>query len=336
MPRTDQALLLFRQIARPISFFVIGIFACVATVEGEEFHLLSSWSPAYVGHAEIAGRFVSQLNRSSGGEIKVRITGPEAIPPFEQLQPAAAGLVDFLFTHGAYHIGESGIGMALNAIEADPLVLRTSGIWQAVDEHYRSLGLKLLALPTSARGYHMLLKDEISADCDLSGRKIRGSPAYLRLIRSLGATPVVLPAGEVYAALEKHVVDGAAWPAAGSLPFRWYEVTAHYLRPTFGATTHQLFINLRRFERLAPGQQQLLLGQGEILERDVYKRFAELVVIEEQAFKKFGLTSTTLCGEPLAQLAQYWSDGTWSMAIAKSGVAAERLYKLAGAAGLTK
>jgi TRAP-type C4-dicarboxylate transport system substrate-binding protein len=147
---------------------------------------------------------------------------------------------------------------------------------------------------------------------------------------------VVLPAGEVYAALEKHVVDGAAWPAAGSLPFRWYEVTAHYLRPTFGATTHQLFINLRRFERLAPGQQQLLLGQGEILERDVYKRFAELVVIEEQAFKKFGLTSTTLCGEPLAQLAQYWSDGTWSMAIAKSGVTAERLYKLAGAAGLTK
>lgn len=317
-------------------YYLLGIFVYVAPADAEEFHLLSSWSPAYVGHAEIAGRFVNQLKRSSNGEITVRITGPEAIPPFEQLQPAAAGLVDILFTHGAYHIGESGIGMALNAIEGDPQALRTSGIWQAVDEHYRTLGLKLLALPSSARGYHMLLKDEIGVDCDLTGRKIRGSPAYLGLIQSLGATPVVLPAGEVYAALEKHVVDGAAWPAAGSLPFRWYEVTAHYLRPTFGATTHQLFINLQRFENLGSAQQQLLLREGEILERDVQKRFHELVTIEEEAFKKFGLTPTRLCGDPLAQLARYWSDGSWSMALTKSRVMAERLYKLAVAAGLTK
>ncbi len=319
-----------------LHYCVVGLLVLVVNVGAEEFQLLSSWSPAYVGHAEIAGRFADQLTRSSNGDITVRITGPGAIPPFEQLQPAAAGLVDFLFTHGAYHIGESGIGMALNAIDGDPKALRASGIWQAVDEHYRTLGLKLLALPSSARGYHMLLKDEIGTDCDLSGRKIRGSPAYLGLIQSLGATPVVLPAGEVYAALEKHVVDGAAWPAAGSLPFRWYEVTAHYLRPTFGATTHQLFINLQRFDGLSVAVRQLLLSEGEVLERDVQRRFYELVTIEEEAFKKFGLTATRLCGEPLAQLPRYWSDGSWSMAIAKTPVMAKRLYELAVAAGMTK
>jgi len=313
-----------------------GVITGVSVVGAEEFHLLSSWSPAYVGRAEIAERFVDQLKQKSEGEITVRITGPEAIPPFEQLQPVAAGLVDILFTHGAYHLGESGIGMALNAIEGDPQSLRSSGVWHAVDTHYRAHGLKLLALPSSPRGYHMLLKDEIGSSCDLSGRKIRGSPAYLRLIRSLGAVPVVLPAGEIYAALEKQVVDGAAWPAAGSLPFRWYEVTAYYMRPTFGATTHQIFINLRRFERLDPNQQRIFLEEGEMLEREVHKRFDALVTIEEQAFEKFGLRTTRLCGEPLAQLARYWSDGNWAMAIEKSGAAAEHLYKLAQAAGLTK
>lgn len=315
---------------------VLGCFFAAASVDAEEFYLLSSWSPAYVGHAEIAGRFVDQLKRSSNSRITVRVIGPEAIPPFEQLQPTSAGLVDILFTHGAYHIGESGIGMALNAIESDPQALRKSGIWQAVDEHYRGLGLKLLALPSSARGYHMLLKDKIGVDCDLTGRKIRGSPAYLGLIQSLGGTPVVLPAGEVYAALEKHVVDGAAWPAAGSLPFRWYEVTAHYLRPTFGATTHQLFINRQRFEDLSSALQELLLREGEILERDVQKRFYDLVTMEEDAFKKFGLKSTRLCGEPLTHLARYWSHGSWSMAMAKSPLMAKRLYKLAVAAGMTE
>jgi TRAP-type mannitol/chloroaromatic compound transport system substrate-binding protein len=305
-------------------------------VGADEFRLLSSWSQAYVGHAEIAGRFVKHVMHQSDGGITVRITGPEAIPPFEQLEPAVAGLFDILFTHGAYHLGESGVATALNAIEADPQTLRASGIWKAVDDHYQTLGLKLLALPSSARGYHMLLKDQIGANCDLAGRKIRSSPVYLRLIRSLGATPVVLPAGEVYSALEKQVVDGTAWPAAGSLPFRWYEVTAHYLRPTFGATTHLLLMNRRRFESLDPSRQRLLLAAGEILEREVRERFDQLVTIEEQAFKDFGLTATSPCGEPLARLEQYWSDGIWAMAIEKSGIEAESLYKLAKDAGLTK
>ena len=305
-------------------------------VGADEFRLLSSWSQAYVGHAEIAGRFVKHVMHQSDGGITVRITGPEAIPPFEQLEPAVAGLFDILFTHGAYHLGESGVATALNAIEADPQTLRVSGIWKAVDDHYQTLGLKLLALPSSARGYHMLLKDQIGANCDLAGRKIRSSPVYLRLIRSLGATPVVLPAGEVYSALEKQVVDGTAWPAAGSLPFRWYEVTAHYLRPTFGATTHLLLMNRRRFESLVPSRQRLLLAAGEILEHEVRERFDKLVAFEEQSFKNFGLTATSLCGESLVRLEQYWSDGIWAMAIEKSGIEAKNLYKLANDAGLTK
>ncbi len=108
-------------------------------VGADEFRLLSSWSQAYVGYAEIAGRFVNHVMHQSDGAITVRITGPEAIPPFEQLEPAAAGLFDILFTHGAYHLGESGVATALNAIEADPQTLRASGIWKAVDDHYQTL-----------------------------------------------------------------------------------------------------------------------------------------------------------------------------------------------------
>ena len=63
--------------------------------EAEEFRLLASWSPAYVGHAEIAKRFVSQLERREDVDITFPIIGPEAIPPFEQLQPAAAGTMRF-------------------------------------------------------------------------------------------------------------------------------------------------------------------------------------------------------------------------------------------------
>jgi TRAP-type C4-dicarboxylate transport system substrate-binding protein len=193
-----------------------------------------------------------------------------------------------------------------------------------------------LALPTSARGYQILLRDGIDADCDLHGRKIRGTPVYQGLIRSLGAAPVVLPAGEIYAALEKHVIDGAAWPAAGSLPFRWYEVTNYFLRPTFGTTTHLLLMNLQRFDALEPARQQLLLAEGEKLETDVYERFDALVTIEEEAFREFGLHPTPPCRGPLARVAQSWADGVWSLAIMKNGPAAIELREIADLAGLTE
>ena len=162
----------------------------------------------------MAGRFIEQVTSETAGEIVINVIGPGAIPPFEQLEPVSAGLVDLLFTHGAYHLGETGIGMALDAIYAEPAELRNSGLWQKVATHYEAFGLKLLSLPTSPRGYHILLRDPISSACDIRGRKVRGSPVYHGLLRALGAVPVVLPAGEIYAALEKKVIDGAGWPAA--------------------------------------------------------------------------------------------------------------------------
>ena len=311
---------------------VAGVYPLATAAE--ELHLLSSWSPAYVGRPEIVGHYVDLLQRHAEGEMAVRVAGPETIPPFEQLEPVAAGLFDILFTHGAYHVGETGVGVALGAVKAGPELRRTSGLWAMIDMHYRAHGLKLLSLPTSARGYHLLLKDALGASCDLVGRKIRGSPVYHGLIRSLGATPVVLPAGEIYSALEKQVIDGAAWPAAGSLPFRWYEVTRYYSRPTFGATTHLLLINLERFQAMGAVQQGLLLKAGELLERDVHTRFDELVAIEESAFNEHGLQQTHFCDQSLTQLEKSWADGAWALGIEKSGDSVRRLQALARETGL--
>ena len=301
-----------------------------------EFHLLSSWSPAYIGRPEIAGRYIENLERRVDIEISIRTSGPEAIPPFEQLEPTAVGLVDMLFTHGAYHVGETGIGVALGAVRPGPRLRRSSGLWSLIDAHYRALGLKVLSLPTSSRGYHVLLNKPVSKRCDLQGRKIRGSPVYHGLIRSLNATPVVLPAGEIYAALEKGVIDGAAWPAAGSLPFRWFEVSKYFLRPTFGATTHLLLMNLERFESLADDLQNALLAEGERLELDVHKRFDELVTIETNEFTNHGLVATQLCGEQLQQLETSWANGAWRLGIKKSDADARQLRDLARAVGLAQ
>ena len=90
---------------------------------------------------------------------------------------------------------------------------------------------------------------------DLSGRKIRGTPSYNNVVSMLGGSSVVLPPGEVYSSLEKGMVDGAAWPAAGVLGMRWYEVAKYMLRPGFGLSTYLFLMNLDTWNKLSDAER---------------------------------------------------------------------------------
>jgi TRAP-type mannitol/chloroaromatic compound transport system substrate-binding protein len=191
------------------------------------------------------------------------MSGPETVPPFEQLQPVATGVFQMLFTHAIYHYGTTGLAVGLDAVRGDLEARRKSGMVEAIDKHYQKLGLKLVAVPISAtKGYHMVLRAPVGASGDLQGRKIRGTPSYHTVIGMLGASPVVLPGGEVYSALEKGVVDGAAWPASGVLGMRWYEVAKYMLRPSFGLAHYLFLMNLNAWNRLTDAERNILLAEG--------------------------------------------------------------------------
>ena len=53
--------------------------------------------------------------------------------------------------------------------------------------------------------YNIFVKQPIGPSGDLQGRKIRSSATYHSVLKLLGASPVGMPAGEVYSALEKGV-----------------------------------------------------------------------------------------------------------------------------------
>ena len=83
----------------------------------ETLRLLSSWAendrPSYVNGLI----FQKHVKEVSAGKLTIAINGPEAVPPFEQLQPVSAGVFDILYTHGAYHVGSRGLALAADAIE---------------------------------------------------------------------------------------------------------------------------------------------------------------------------------------------------------------------------
>ena len=308
------------------------------TVRAETLKLLGSWSendkPAYANGL----LFKNNVEAISGGKTKVEISGPEVVPPFQQLQPVSAGVFDILYTHGAYHAGSKGLALAADAINPDVKKRRDAGVWRYIDEFYQKTHkLKLVSLATQGtHGYHCYLKQPLSPQGDWKGRKIRGVVSYHGVIRALGGEPVVLPVGEIYAALEKGVVDGACMPAAGMLANKQYEVAKYRMEPTFGSVNTIIAYNLLKWNRLAPEQQKMLLEAGAKTELEAQKTGDDILEQERLELAKLGVEVTKLPPQKGTIIREVWDKSQWELAEKCCGNAATELHEIARQTGLTK
>ena len=145
------------------SALAAGVMMTATSVSAANLKVLASWNkniwPTYV----VLDTFVKNVAKVGGDKVNLRISGPEVVPPFEQLQPVKSGVFDILFTHGVYHVGSKGLAAIADAMTADPVGKRSSGVWDSLDKFYQKThSLKLLAIsPSSTAGYHIFLKDPI-------------------------------------------------------------------------------------------------------------------------------------------------------------------------------
>jgi TRAP-type mannitol/chloroaromatic compound transport system substrate-binding protein len=321
---------------RLFGLVIATALAAMSGAQAADIRMLSSWDKTNPAVGTLADAFIKGVETGTKGSIKFIVNGPETVPPFEQLQPAASGAFQMLFTHGVYHYGTSGLAVTMDAVRGDVEARRKSGMIEALDKHYNKLGLKVVAVAISAtKGYHMVLRAPVGATGDLQGRKVRGTASYHSVINMLGATPVVLPASEVYSSLDKGVVDGAAWPAAGVLGMRWYEVAKYLLRPGFGLSHYMFLMNLDAWNRLSDAERNIFLAEGRKVEDIWFKEFDRMVDEEQAALLQRGMQITELGAAQKEKLQATWAQGQWDLAEKKSGQDAKDLRELLRRQNLT-
>lgn len=300
--------------------------------------LLSSWNknnwPTYAP----IDHFQKVVNANPNPKIEITIFGEEVVPPFEQLQPAKSGVFDMLYTHGIYHAGSKGIALVVDAIGHDVDKRRDSGVWKFVDEYYqRHNNLKMVAMiSASNHGYHIFLKEPLTPQSDWQGRKIRGTQSYHGVIKALGGAPVVLPGGQIYTSLEKGVIDGAAWPAAGMLSMKHYEVAKYRVRPTFGVSTEIVMVNLDKWKKLPADVQKTLLDLGYKLEKEWPAKGDEIQKQEDDELHKLGVKDVMLPKDKIDLVNKVWAESLWEVADQCCGDGSKELRQIAIKAGLTQ
>ena len=155
---------------------------------------------------------------------------------------AMPGLVDDPARDAA--VGEA-VGGAVTALLAARGVVMLCAIWQGLGLAVRP---RLVGVPDDARGLR------------LRG----GGPAADAMLRDAGAVPAVLPAAEIYAALEGGRLDGALLPPVDINGQRLAEVAANITAPSpcFGRALTGLLMSRRVFDGLAAPLQAVLRTAG--------------------------------------------------------------------------
>jgi TRAP-type mannitol/chloroaromatic compound transport system substrate-binding protein len=290
--------------------------AAFAAEQPVKIRVLSSWSTDYLYVKEWLVPYVQRLNQRGGGRLQVAWVGPEAVPPFEQLKPLSAGLFDMLYTHSAYHMGEIAAAVGLDLVSALPRDRRSSGFYELLDEAYRKVNAKVLGLSFGAVGYHFVLKKELNK-ADFTGLKLRTSPFYDPLVNGLGGSTVRVAPGEIYSALEKGVVDGAAWPVLGALDYKWYEVAKLQLRPQFGEVIELVLFNSDAWNKIPKDLQGLIVQVTKEMEEDGYKALTAKVIEEEKKLVSLGMKLNVLPPAEGDKLLKTYYDRTWEGIVLK-------------------
>jgi TRAP-type mannitol/chloroaromatic compound transport system substrate-binding protein len=180
--------------------------------------MVTTWPPNFPGMGTGVARMVKQIERASGGRLKIKVyAAGELVPAFEVFDTVSRGSAEM--GHGAayYWKGKAeatqfftAIPFGMNVLEMNGWIYFGGGL-----ELYRELYAEFNLVPFVAgnTGVQMggWFNREINSLKDLEGLTMRIPGIGGEALKRAGGTPVTLPGAEVYTALKTGSIDATEW-----------------------------------------------------------------------------------------------------------------------------
>jgi TRAP-type C4-dicarboxylate transport system substrate-binding protein len=230
-----------------------------ALAQAVELTLIHPFPDALV-YTKSCKALVAKLNATGTVKITVR-GGNEAIPMMNQPNAVRDGIVDMTCIPSAFYAQAIPENDSISTSNASPEEVRKNGGMALVDKlHGRYMKMKYMGWIDSGVGFYMYManppKFKPDGLPDFSGVKLRDNPIYSAFFKVLGASAHNLPATEVYSALEKNVVDAAAWTSIGLSQLKWDKFLKHRVGPEFFQTDMGVLMNLAKWDSLSAGARE--------------------------------------------------------------------------------
>lgn len=218
---------------------------------------LPIWGPGLV-------RFAKNVEILTGGGLHIRVYGAgELVPALGTFDAVKAGEVQMAHSASYYWQGKIPaaafftaipFGMTANAMNAW-LAAEGQKLWDELMAPH-----KLRCFPCGNTGPQCIgwFNKKISTLADLKGLKIRIPGLASKVFQKAGATPVLLPGGELFTSLATGVIDAAEWVG----PFHDYTMGFHKAAKYYYGTawhepsaTLELMVNQSAWDSLPTNYQ---------------------------------------------------------------------------------
>jgi TRAP-type C4-dicarboxylate transport system substrate-binding protein len=187
------------------------------------------------------------------------------------------------------------IGMAYFADSYDDVAkVMDSPTFKKWEDGLVQEGIRILSFNWYDGPRHFLTHEPIKTPDDLKGVRIRtpGAPAWAESVAAMGATPIAMPWGEVYSAVQSKAIDGCEVQDTSTLGSRTYEVLKYRNKTGHFQLINGLIAGERWFGTLPADLQKILLDETKA-EGQRNARLVEREIVEiEKKLVEYGMVNT--------------------------------------------
>lgn len=303
---------------RTVTAVGIAAMASVPLAQAEDKITAVHAFPEFLVYTKTFLAMVDDINEKGKGVVQIEVRGgPEAIGMFQQPAAVRDGVVDMVHTPGSFYGTNVPEIDAMVASRVTPMEARANGGAELMDAaHQKRFNVRHLGWVDGGIKFHIYMNSEPKfrddGILDLTGVKLRDNPIYHAFFESLNATTSSMPATEVYSALEKGVVDAAAWTEIGIPQLKWNEFLKYRVDPTFYNTDIGVIMNLDSWNQLSPESQKIIQDAVIAWEEKSYNDRQKEVEADAKTLADGGMKFVSHSGEAGEAYRKLADDAAWA------------------------
>lgn len=233
-----------------------------------EWRMVHSWPQGLPGVGVGAERLARRIELMSGGRMRINVfAAGELVPALGCMDAVMDGTAEMGHDASFYHVGKHpaqaimfAVPFGMTADEQAAWLLHGGGqaLWDELNDQF---GIMSIAAGQTANQSFGWFRNPVESAADFNGLRIRMPGLGGEMVQKLGATAVLLPGGEIFAALQSGAVDAAEFIGpVNDLPMGFHQVAQYSYGPGVqepGGCV-QLMLNKAKFLELPSDLQEII------------------------------------------------------------------------------
>ncbi len=245
--------------------------------------MVTTWPKNFPGLGTGANQLAKYITEMSEGRLEVTVYGGgEIVPPLGIFDAVSEGVAEM--GHGAayYWKGKTQaaqffatVPFGLTADEMNAWVYYGGGqkIW---DDIYADFNLKPFLAGNTGVQMGGWFNREINTLGDFKGLIMRMPGLGGEVLSNIGATPKLLPGGEIFTSLQTGAIDATEWVGPyNDLAFGFYKIAKYYYYPGWHepGTALESFVNKKAYDALPKDLQRVIEVACQAANNDMHAEF---------------------------------------------------------------